>query len=93
LLIARSGAAGSGSAPVAKPPSGAPSGTGGSGQLVQSRSFTPKLLPQYAAYIVTVAALLVMGWYTLRRRNGHASVSVTEPARDAAQALHSARKE
>lgn len=78
LLVARAAGAGSGGAPAAPPAGGGAVVMGGSGGLVQARSFTPQLLPQYAAYIATVAALLAMGWFTLRRRNGHTSVMVAE---------------
>jgi hypothetical protein len=61
--------------------------------LVESRRFTPELLPGYTAYIVTLTVLLAMGWYTLRRRSGHASEAVVQPADGEERAPGSAHEE
>jgi hypothetical protein len=82
LLIARA-ASGSAAAPGSKAGSSSLAGSGSStSQLIESRRFSPDLLPGYAAYIVTVGVLLAMGWYTLRRRNGHPADEITQPADD-----------
>jgi hypothetical protein len=70
ILVARVEAnTAGGAAQSASSAPAASSATSGSAQDVQSRSFSPDLLPGYAAYIGSVAVLLMMGWYMLRRRH------------------------
>lgn len=73
ILVARAGAKPSGGSAPASSAGSAASGTSStaasnSRQGLQSRSFSPNLLPGYAAYVASVAVLLIMGWYVLRRR-------------------------
>lgn len=49
-------------------------------QLTESRSFSPSLLPGYAAYMLALTILITIGWYVLHRRNGHKAVQVRESA-------------
>ena len=49
-------------------------------QITESRSFSPSLLPGYAAYMLALTILIVIGWYVLHRKNG--AVYVRELAPD-----------
>jgi hypothetical protein len=96
LLLARAPGV-SGRAPAANAGNALASDASGNEPLLQSaaaaRSFSPELLPEYAAYIVTVAALLVMAWYVLHRRNARAPTAATEPGEDGAGATRTAERE
>jgi hypothetical protein len=51
-------------------------------QLAESRSFSPSLLPGYAAYMLALTTLIVIGWYVLHRKNGQRAAHVRESAPD-----------
>jgi len=50
--------------------------------ITESRSFSPSLLPGYAAYMLALAILIVIGWYVLHRRNKNGTVLVRELSSD-----------
>ena len=82
MIVARVGA-GAGSSGVAAQKAGGAAGTReGPGALVQSRAFSPDLLPQYAAYLATLTVLLGMGWLVHRRRNGGQPSTALQPVRE-----------
>lgn len=61
-------------------PAGPTTVSGAARQLTESRSFSPSLLPGYAAYMLALTILIVIGWYVLHRKNG--AVYVRELAPD-----------
>lgn len=40
-------------------------------RMAQARAFNPDLLPGYAAYALALAVLAGLGWFVMRRKNGH----------------------
>lgn len=85
LLVARAAPGSAGGASTGARPStsgGSASASSASAassakQSAQSRTFSPDLAPGYAAYVASVAVLLIMAWYVLRRR--HAPVRARTP--------------
>jgi hypothetical protein len=63
-------------------------GSNAARQLAESRSFNPQLLPGYAAYFLTLAVLIVIGWYVLRRKNGHRLAPTRGLAQDVPTSSH-----
>ncbi len=60
-------------------------------QLAESRSFSASLLPGYAAYVLALTILLVIGWYVLHRKNGHGVAHVRKLAPDDRWLSHEVR--
>jgi len=72
----------SGSQAVTMDPAGSTTAAGPAWQLTESRSFSPSLLPGYAAYMLALTILIVIGWYVLHRKNKNGAVYVRELASD-----------
>lgn len=88
ILLARVPAAPSGGEPAQKDHAGPATVSDAARQLAESRSFSPRLLPGYAAYILTLAILAVIGWYVLRRKNGHRVAPARELTQDDRRLSH-----
>ena len=78
ILLARVAAGAHAGAPAARARNSSASETSAGALLVESRAFTPDLMPQYAAYLATMAVLLAMGRYVLRRRQSRAPATVRQ---------------
>ena len=72
----------SGNQVAATDPVGPPTVAGAARQLTESRSFSPSLLPGYAAYMLALTILIVIGWYVLHRKNKNGAVYARELASD-----------
>lgn len=70
----------SGSQAAAMDPAGPTTNSGAAWQLTESRSFSPSLLPGYAAYMLALTILIVIGWYVLHRKNKNGAAYVRELA-------------
>lgn len=70
------------SQPAAMDPAGPATVSGAARQLTESRSFSQSLLPGYAAYMLALTILIVIGWYVLHRKNKSRAVYVRELVSD-----------
>lgn len=71
-----------GSQAAAMDPAGPTAVSGAARQLKESRSFSPSLLPGYAAYMLALTILIVIGWYVLHRKHKNGTMYVRELASD-----------